>query len=163
MPTQTVDVSEKVIKICKTEWPKHKGDCSGFVKAVAKDLGVFLSGQANDIILQLSKNWPKAKGGADAASLAMAGKFVIGGLADNPNGHLVVVVKGPLNRGKYPTAYWGQLNGVGKENTTINWSWSVADRDKVSYYYYDIGQGVQAGGSIVRVNGWNADSFKNTA
>jgi hypothetical protein len=29
--------------------------------------------------------------------------------------HVVVVVDGPLAHGKYPTAYWGSLHGIGKK------------------------------------------------
>jgi len=46
-------------------------------------------------------------------------------------------VDGPLNRGKYPSAYWGRLGGVGAKDQTINWAWSAADRDKVIYAAYE--------------------------
>jgi hypothetical protein len=47
------------------------------------------------------------------------------------NGHVVVVVRGALNRERYPTAYWGQLGGQGRREETINWSWRESDRDRV--------------------------------
>jgi predicted RNA-binding Zn-ribbon protein involved in translation (DUF1610 family) len=34
-----------------------------------------------------------------------------------------VVVAGDLDRGKYPTAYWGMLGSVGKKKT-LNYAWS---------------------------------------
>lgn len=130
--------ADVIIAKCEAEWDDHKDDCSGFVKAVAGDLGaiVCLGGndQANAIIDYLGAHWFKLKDGPAAAMSAAAGQFVIGGLKDDPNGHVVVVVKGPVNRGKYPTAYWGRLNSVGKKKTTINWSWDDDDRDNVSYY-----------------------------
>ena len=49
------------------------------------------------------------------------------------HGHVVVVVPGPLNRGRYPTAWWGSLAGRPDKDKTINWAWSEADRDKVVY------------------------------
>lgn len=138
-------VADAVIAACEARWDGFKGDCSGYVKAVAADLGVALSGQANDIVVALRTSWTKLDGGAAAAAAAERGRLVIGGLEDSPHGHVVVVVKGPLNRGKYPTAYWGQLGGVGRKATTINWSWNTADRDKVEYFSIKVGAGVVSG------------------
>jgi hypothetical protein len=54
-----------------------------------------------------------------------------------PEGHVVVVVPGPLAHGLYPTAYWGSTAaGIQKKNTTVNWAWKKEDRDKVLYAYY---------------------------
>lgn len=126
----------KIIAVCERDWNAHKSDCSGFVKAVAKDLGIVVIGQANGIIDSLGTNWMKVPNGSMAASFAAQGHFVIAGLKANPNGHVVVVVKGPLNRGLYPTAYWGTLHGVGKKDTTINWAWTKHDLAKVGYFMY---------------------------
>ena len=58
------------------------------------------------------------------------------------HGHVVVVVKGaPLAHGKYPFAYWGRLGhpedaGV---NKTVNWAWTPAARDEVTYASRSIG------------------------
>lgn len=139
MGLATAPLSDVVIAVCKKEWDACKGDCSGFVRVVASDLGIHLAGLANEIVSFVRKNWQSAKDGPTAASLAAQGMFVIGGLEDEPHGHVVVVVRGPLNRGKYPTAYWGQLGGVGKEAQTINWAWNAKDRDNVEYYYYNFG------------------------
>jgi hypothetical protein len=125
-----------IIDACEAEFDHNKSDCSGFVKDVAKDiLDINLSGQANDIVDQIQRApWIRVKDGAEAKSKADAGFFVIGGLKDNPNGHVVVVVQGPLApQGKYPTAYWGKLNGIGKKKATINWAWDEDDRDCVIY------------------------------
>jgi hypothetical protein len=35
-----------IIEVCKAQWPAHKDDCSGFVKAVAAAFKVPLSGNA---------------------------------------------------------------------------------------------------------------------
>ena len=52
-------------------------------------------------------------------------------------GHVVIVVKGPLARGKYPTAYWGSLNPAiradGGVGTTINFAFNTKARDRVTY------------------------------
>nr|WP_294553793.1 hypothetical protein [uncultured Rhodopila sp.] len=152
--------ADQIIAACERDWDTWRSDCSGFVKAVAADLGVFLSGQANDIVDAIAARWKPAKDGVEAAARAADGKFVIGGLKDQPNGHVVVVVKGPLNRGKYPTAYWGQLGGIGEKETTINYSWGADDRDKVAYYSCDIDRSLQTAPGAVRVINWSFADFE---
>jgi len=136
--------TKTVPQICEEEWQAHKADCSGFLKAVAARFGLVLHGLANDIIDYVAANWSRAPDGATAAQKAAAGKFVVAGLKAQPHGHVVIVVPGPLNRGKYPTAYWGTLGGVGRKNDTINWAWDQTDRDKVGYFYTTLG-GTAAG------------------
>lgn len=126
--------ARKVIQACIANWDAHKADCSGFVKAVAAELGVRLGGQANDILKALAADWWPIPGGLAAAEYAGAGYLVVAGLAADPNGHVVVVVPGPLAHGKYPTAWWGQLGGVGKKAKTLNFSWNQSDRNKVGYW-----------------------------
>jgi len=123
----------KVVAACEKHWDKYKTDCSGFAKAVAEDFGIVLTGQANDIVDQIQKQpWQLLKSGFEASNKAGAG-LVVAGLKGAPLGHVAIVVSGPLASGKYPTAYWGQLGGVGKKQTTLNWSWNKSDRDKVIY------------------------------
>jgi hypothetical protein len=125
--------SNDIVVACEKYWEPYKADCSGFVKAVSLELGVTLTGQANDIVDQIGRApWVPLTNGVDAAAKSGLG-LVVAGLKDNPHGHVVVVVPGPLAHGAYPTAYWGQLGGVGKKNATLNWAWSAADRDRVSY------------------------------
>jgi hypothetical protein len=120
--------------ICEKYWGSYKDDCSGFVKAVARDLNVTLTGQANDIVDQIQKSpWKILKNGKEADSDARGGRFVVAGLKDDPNGHVVVIVPGVLAHDKYPTGYWGHLGSVGYKNTTINYSWNSTERDKVIY------------------------------
>jgi hypothetical protein len=129
---------DKIKIACDKHWKAHKADCSGFVKAVAGELGFTVTGQANDIVDQMATlPWKPLASGKDAKAQADLGYLVLGGLKATSNGHVVVVVSGPLNRDKYPTAYWGKLGGEGKKATTINWSWNATDRDKVSYAYYN--------------------------
>jgi hypothetical protein len=130
---QSMAGSNDIVAACEKHWEQYKCDCSGFVKAVALELGVTLIGQANDIVDQIGgAPWVPLANGVDAAVKSGLG-LVVAGLKDNPHGHVVVVVPGPLAHGAYPTAYWGQLGGVGKKNATLNWAWSAADRDHVSY------------------------------
>jgi hypothetical protein len=149
------DIPALVKKACEDNWEAHKADCSSFVKAVAERLGISVSGQANDIIIHIRSQWTRATSGVDAAAKAAEGKFVIGGLEAEPNGHVVVVVSGPLNRAKYPSAYWGRLGAVGRKNQTINWSWNEIDRDKVEYYYASIDGVAIADARPLRIIGWD--------
>ncbi len=130
-----------IAAICAKHYDAHKLDCSGFARAVAKDVGVELVGLANQIVDTLateSDGWERLDNGAQAAEAAKS-RLVLAGLRGDdqtkpdPHGHLVVVVPGPLNRGKYPTAWWGSLAGNPRQNETINWAWTEQDRDKVVY------------------------------
>lgn len=120
----------------------NASDCSGFAKAVASEFAVTLSGQANDIAIQLTSEngWTElgsdSQAGRRAAEAAARGEFVIGARKEIGNGHVVVVVEGaPLAHGKYPFCYWGKLNDPANAgfNKTANWAWDSASRDSVTY------------------------------
>lgn len=122
--------------------PANAADCSGFVKAVAQEFSVKLTGQANDIVGQLTSanGWTELgsddQAGQRAAIAAARGDLVIGARKEAGNGHVVVVVQGaPLEHGKYPFAYWGKLNDPANAgfNKTVNWAWDRASRDSVTY------------------------------
>ena len=137
---------DQVKDACEACFEAHADDCSGFARAVADQLGVPLSGLANDIIdtIRGGRGWVPLADGVDAAQAAKDGKFVIGGLkgsdqaARSPHGHVVVVVAGPLAHGAYPSAYWGRLGGGGRMDMTVNWAWNAADRDRVFYAGHEI-------------------------
>lgn len=133
-PAECSVKADQIVAACEARWEANKANCSGFVRAVAADLGIGLSGQANDIVDFIAANWWPIADGVAARDWAEAGYLVVGGLKAAGNGHVVVVVPGPLAHGKYPTAYWGKLNGVGKKKTTLNFAWTAADRDDVAYY-----------------------------
>src|SRR6516164_2166078 len=103
-----------IAAVCEADWDAHKNDCSGFVKAVATDLGIVLTGMANDIVDEIaSAPWTSLNSdGVAAKQKAEAGFFVVAGLKDTPHGHVVVITPGPLAHDKYPTGYWGRLGGV---------------------------------------------------
>src|SRR5918911_1648292 len=105
----------KVEDVCAEHWEAFKGDCSGFARAVAKDLGVTLSGDANalaDLIAAAKGGWRRLEDGLAAAKAAANGELVIVGLRGDAqahpsaHGHVCVVVRGGLAHGKYPTAWW---------------------------------------------------------
>jgi hypothetical protein len=79
MAGASIITADDIIAFCKKEWEANKSDCSGFVKAVANDLGITLDGQANDIMDDLDGTWLELKDGPAAAISASLGKFVIGG------------------------------------------------------------------------------------
>lgn len=136
-PQQTTP-QQTIINTCEADLDAHIADCSGFARAVASDLGITLTGMANDIVDQIQAGpWQPIADGIAAKASADAGNFVIGGLKDTPHGHVVVVVSGPIDpaHNKYPTAYWGSLKGAqfSGRNKTVNWAWDAAQRDQVIY------------------------------
>ena len=134
-------MADRVIAACEACFEEHKDDCSGFVRAVAAQLHVELAGLANDIVdtMRAGGQWRTLPDGAAARLSAAAGKFVLAGLRGDErhehsnHGHVAVVVDGPLAHGRYPSAYWGNLGGEGAKFQTINWAWTVDDRDRVTY------------------------------
>ena len=140
----TLSNADRIKQTCDRllQLPAHAGDCSGFLKAVATEFGVSLTGQANDIVDQLTagNGWTElgsdAQAGVKAAEAAARGEFVVGARKENGNGHVVVVVQGtPLAHGKYPFAYWGKLKDPANAgfNKTVNWAWNQTTRDSVTY------------------------------
>jgi len=131
-----------VVEACTQFWNADIKDCAGFARDVAAALGVTLAGNANAIADTLAgglDDWEILDGGATAAARAAAGDLVLAGLrgdaqtTPNVHGHVVVIVPGPLNRGLYPTAWWGSDGGVPYQNTTLNYAWVPGDRDRVHY------------------------------
>jgi hypothetical protein len=127
----------QIIEWCESDWDAWKADCSGFVKAVCKQADASLHGHANQIMdhLETSSAWENLGASPDTAtSRANSGCLVIGGLKQPAHGHVVIVVRSaPLS---YPVAYWGRFGGVGRKNTTINWSWKNSDRPNIRYFSF---------------------------
>ena len=136
--------AQKIIDACEARWEANKSDCNKFVRAVGADVAItIVAGNADAIIDDLTANWTSIANGIAAKAKADAGEFVIAGLkaADHTppraNGHVAVVVSGPLDptHNKYPTGYWGSIGGIGRKFATLNFSWTAADRDNVKYFY----------------------------
>jgi hypothetical protein len=129
----------EIVSICEEVWPQDKGDCSAFARHVAKRLEVKLSGSADEIVDTIRSHWRRLPDGAAAKAAADAGEFIVAGLKGaeqhepSAHGHIVVVVKGELAHGRYPTAYWGRLGDAGERNKTLNFAWRAEDRDRVTY------------------------------
>src|SRR4051794_9555355 len=127
---------DRIVAACEKHWEAHKADCSGFVKAVATELGVELTGMANDIVDQIQgPSWMSLANGVDAARQSGL-SLVVAGLKAEGHGHVVIVVPGPLAHDRYPSADWGDIFSVGEKNATINWAWNQEDRDKVIYAWH---------------------------
>lgn len=97
-----------IFDIAEKNWDTNKSNCSGYVKAVAADLGVILAGQANDLIDFWTAHAPWVNLGHDAkkaSELAANGYLVFAGEKDRPNGHVVLIVPGWSANG-YPMGYW---------------------------------------------------------
>jgi hypothetical protein len=132
--------AQQIIDECEANFETNKSDCSGFVKSVATAFSINLTGQADNIVDQItSSGWTILSDGIDAKNKADDGLFVVAGLKsfDNVpqqrNGHVAIIVSGELAQQKYPTGYWGKYGGVGEKNKTINWAWNRDSRDKVIY------------------------------
>jgi hypothetical protein len=142
-PSRATDTAEQIKDVCDQllRLPANTGNCSAFVKAVCQQFGVRLEGQANKMVDELTpaNGWTvlgDKDAGARAAEMAALGHLVVGAKKqEGGHGHVVIVVEGPPNKGKYPVAYWGTLNHPEKAGfeKTINWAWDKNARDKVTY------------------------------
>lgn len=138
----------RVRTACETHFEAAQNDCSRFARNVASDLGVTLAGQADDIVgtIRSGGSWESLPDGPAAAAAAAAGHLVVAGLRGNEqfrpsiHGHVVVVVPGPLARDAYPTAYWGSLAGKPGKEKTVNFAWTVEDRDRIAYARHLVGE-----------------------
>ncbi len=128
-------------EICAKLLPAHEHDCSGYAHAVAAAMNVQLSGNADaiaDLLAAEDEGWTTLSDGP-AAAAAAGTQLVLAALRGNrqahpsAHGHVVVVVPGPLAHERYPSAYWGSLDGTPGYDKTINWAWTEQDRDKVVY------------------------------
>lgn len=107
----------KIIAACEKHLPVHASNCSGFVTAVARDFGIGLTGQANNIYKSLnamsSPDVVRYGSGLDgtsrAARAAADGGLLVVGASYSPTGHgHVAIVVGLASDGR-ALVYGGQL------------------------------------------------------
>ncbi|MBC7987852.1 MAG: hypothetical protein H7X93_14465 [Sphingomonadaceae bacterium] len=150
-PATTSDESNarKVIETCKAQWPATKGSCNGFVTAVASELGVTLSGTANQILDHITgqgSEWKALSDGVAAKAAAEKGSLVIAGLRSgdftpaDDHGHVVIVVAGPMNPGGWaPAAYWGSINSAiaakGGDGSPLSLCFRKVDGQSAKFVY----------------------------
>lgn len=145
VPTAQNPTAAKIIQSCKDTWPSKKDACNKFVIEVASKYGVTLTGLADDIVDQIKGGGWTQHGydGIAAAQAAASGKLVIAGQKSGDHvppaneGHVAVIIDGPLAHDEYPSGYWGStdsaLRDKGGLGTTINWAWNADSRDTVTY------------------------------
>jgi hypothetical protein len=127
-----------IVDVCEAHWAAWSGDCSGFLKAVSRDVGLPLVGQANQIIDAISKpGWEDLGHDSKKAVLRASSRcLVIAGIKEDPNGHVVVIVPGRAN--PWPHAYWGMLDGVGQKNAPISRAFFGYQLPDVRFYSQSI-------------------------
>lgn len=143
-----------IVDQCKLAWDEefivglaNKNNCSGFLKAVAKSLGIPMTETANaDTLVQNlidGDKWSEVESGSEAARLAGTGSFVVAGLKSGDhtparnNGHVAIVVSGELYNKKYPKCWCGSIGAAQSQGTkSIGEVWNRTDRDNVGYYAY---------------------------
>src|SRR5690349_8850909 len=135
--------SAEIVAACRKHYAAHKNDCSAYVRAVTAELGHPVSGNANGIMNELASatdRWEKIDRAAAVAAVT-TGALVIAGLKSsehNPprnNGHVVIVVEGPLYRNTYPLVWGGSIGNAQSQGTkSVGEVWNRSDRDAVLYY-----------------------------
>ena len=90
-----------IFAVAEKDWAAHKGDCSGYVRAVGADVGVQMAGLANDLVdfWNQDPGWIKLGNDALKATLMSGqGYLVVGGKKEARHGHVVIVVPGESAR-----------------------------------------------------------------
>jgi hypothetical protein len=122
-------------------YASNLADCSGFLRDVGLRLGYVLSGNADTLIDTFRRSWRELDSIALVLQEVRAGRFVVAGLKSDDHtpkrqhGHVVVIVDGPLYRGKYPRCWCGSIGAAQSKGTkSIGEVWSASDRDNVCYF-----------------------------
>ena len=144
----------KILAACEKHWPAYKDDCSGFLKAVFKELGTTATlpnVAANDLydyFKQQKSDWFYVGTGQNATSLAGAcaheGDLVVAAWK-NPDGekhgHLAIVTEYMSTaKASKPEqrllSYWGSYGSEGKKGERITLSFSATKLNDTSYFVY---------------------------
>lgn len=139
---QTTCKSDAVIAACEKSFETHKANCSGFVRAVAKELGyVFPDTMRADQITQVIRGqkpnsgpaWKIKANAEDARKAALEGEFVVAGIMgseySSDMGHVSVVIGDALVFSssvgqKVPIGYWGAFGSVGSKRKSLAYSFN---------------------------------------
>jgi hypothetical protein len=147
---QFISSADTIIQYCREEWPANQNACNFFAIAVANHLGVKLSGRADQIVDQIrGAGWSALPGGPAARTAAMGGKLVIAGIKSGDftqprdEGHVAIVVSGPMNGGGWaPAGYWGSTSPdiakKGGSGNPISECFREEDSGKIVYAQADI-------------------------
>ena len=145
----------RVLTACEKVWSTHKDNCSGFVKAVLKELGAGASVpnvRANELyqhFMETKNEWYYVGSGQNATLLAGVsaheGHIVVAAWK-NPNsdkpGHVAVVTEymATVKAAKPEQrllAYWGLLGAEGERGEKITLSFGSAKLKDVAYFIYE--------------------------
>lgn len=136
----------------------NEHNCSGFVRAVADDLMLFVPGVSSNAdgqieVMDLISRSPGIFGllgrGRVAEPLAVVaaanGAFVICGMTTAElqknrtkkvtNGHVAIVTGSWASTG-WPNAWWGQLGGTPGRNESLSKCFRASDRESIRYFAY---------------------------
>ena len=141
-----------LLRACAAVWNesfiaglRNSDNCSGFVKAVAHRLGIPIpeTARADAIVDHIIGSWRELTSGEEAARQAGAGVLVIAGLKSSAHsparteGHVVIVVAGPLYRGQFPKVWGGSTGSAQSQGEkSVGEVWNRTDRSNVVYYAY---------------------------
>jgi hypothetical protein len=156
-------ISKDVEAACSRSLPGNEHDCSGFVRAVAANLMVFLPGASGNASSQvdfmrfvrevpaLFRDLGSGSAVEDVAvEQARLGNFVVCGLTADElnressrkaqkkvvnNGHVAVVAPA-TGSGGWPLAWWGQLGGSPGRRQTLSKCFRAGDRSSIHYFVY---------------------------
>ena len=148
------DRRRAIIDACDKSWEANKDNCSGFVKATLKQLGVSAhipDVRANDLythFMNAKSDWFYVGSGQSATSLAGVsaheGRLVVAAWK-NPDqgkaGHVAIVTEymSTIKAAKPEQrllAYWGLLDAEGKRGEKITLSFGSAKLNDVAYFIY---------------------------
>lgn len=142
--------AQRVIDACRSLWPARQNACNFFVRDVADQVGITLTGLADDMVDQIQRGgWSRLADGLAAHQAATQGKLVIAGVKapdfthPRNEGHVAVVVAGDMRSGTWaPPGYWGSTNPAvasrGGDGSPLSWSFRAEDKDRIIYAAHEI-------------------------
>ena len=146
------EAANQIEQACRTVWAasgphgRFRDACNFFAIEVGQQLGVALSGRADQIIaaVQDAPGWTALADGAAAREVAGRGMLVLAGVPSTAytpprsEGHVAVVTPGAMNpAGWAPAGYWGSTEPkvavLGGSGAPISNCFSAAVKDKIVY------------------------------
>jgi hypothetical protein len=142
--------AQRIVDACADLWPNQHDACNRFSIEVASRVGVTLTGIADQIVDQIrGPGWTRLTDGPAARDTATQGKLVVAGLKSGDfthpraEGHVAIVVPGPMNPlGWAPAGYWGSTDPdvaeKGGSGSPISLCFRLEDKDKIVYASHNI-------------------------
>jgi len=137
-------LADKILSTCNKIWNNESalhGNCSGFVRKIALNLGVNIEGDANRLCQKFTSksdsSWHEATSYKHASELADKGFLVIAAKPEaNRSGHVMIVVSGNTSDG-YPRVFGGESLQSRSDGTVkcVRHCWVGCACKLVKYYY----------------------------